>query len=604
MSHGESACWGFQLQEIVEESLSVGLYDPDPRVEDACFRLLGKLPPSRDGGVAAALGRALVAARRPVARERAAKLLGIRSCPQGSPGSRDAMTSLCGALRDAVPSVRRAALLSIRKSGLATPGDLGLMVAICEAMVGWLGSQVVGDSELLSEAVDLLGALLIHGHKGEVSSIAPAADVGGLWSAGYDGYVKEWSVMDGMQRWSQRIGGTPLLCVAVTNCGGLVAVGEGAPEEGVKCRAVVWGGEPRVQLAALEGHDQGVCCLAFDPSKLLLASCGMECSVLLWAVGPWLQVARLSPSAVALCLCFAPALEKETPLDKPLAAHTGRTSQAEVAGLSSPQPNCTLLSGGFDKLVTMWDVSPAFQAAACLRERSTGNDEAECHEIRRFGGLGVQKSHSGAILGADVSAVMLATCSEDSSCKFWNLTDATLRSTVLPPLPTYSKNDTVASICLSSDSRMAVSGSWDGTLKLISCSSPPSFAPKLMRGHEGQVNCVRMLLDAGTCVVGENVMLASCGSDGTIRIWDAHKQSQLRLLGAEKDMEELEALLLSLKNALLSQKSAGSGHHLGDRKDPVAAKMMVWQAMTDVRSSVESMWQRASEPSASAARST
>ena len=92
--------------------------------QDACFRLLGKLPPSRDGGVAAALGRALVAARRPVARERAAKLLGIRSCPQGSPGSRDAMTSLCGALRDAVPSVRRAALLSIRKSGLATPGDL------------------------------------------------------------------------------------------------------------------------------------------------------------------------------------------------------------------------------------------------------------------------------------------------------------------------------------------------------------------------------------------------------------------------------------------------------------------------------------------------
>ena len=75
---------------------------------------------------------------------------------------------------------------------------------------------------------------------------------------------------------------------------------------------------------------------------------------------------------------------------------------------------------------------------------------------------------------------------------------------------TFTAPDEVCGVAVSADGRTAVSGGFDGAVRVWDLAG--SAAPQVLTGHDGTVNAVAVSADGRTAVSG--------GFDGTVRVWD------------------------------------------------------------------------------------
>merc|ERR1712071_292336 len=90
----------------------------------------------------------------------------------------------------------------------------------------------------------------------------------------------------------------------------------------------------------------------------------------------------------------------------------------------------------------------------------------------------------------------------------------------------------VSDVVISSDGQFALSGSWDGTLRLWEINSGKTT--RRFVGHTGYLNTV--------CVSPDGSLCASGGKDGTANLWDLNEGKQLYSLDAG---EIIHALVFS-----------------------------------------------------------
>lgn len=169
------------------------------------------------------------------------------------------------------------------------------------------------------------------GHTNWIFGLQFSPDGKMLVSGGYDKTIRIWDVASGEQR-SQLDGHTAAVrSVAISPDGKWLASG-GSDKS---CR--IWNLKTHQLITTLTGHEGAVRTIAFSPNGLSLASGGEDNAIKLWDVSP------LSRSANALA-----NWKPDSP--KTLNGHTGM-----VWCLAFSPTGNTLVSGGFDNVIRVWD---------------------------------------------------------------------------------------------------------------------------------------------------------------------------------------------------------------------------------------------------------
>jgi WD40 repeat protein len=164
----------------------------------------------------------------------------------------------------------------------------------------------------------------------------------------------------------------------------------------------------------------------------------------------------------------------------------------------------------------------------------------------------VLEAHTGAVSAVCVSddGLVLVTAGVDYTApvKVWSLDARNVAASArecAQPKPTYSEQDTVSSVALDPGSRQQLAtGSWDSYVKIYDYSGERGkcLTTPGLQGHEGKVFAVRYS--------GDSRVLASSGSDSTVRLWDPGSHQALRVLQSE--MTLVDELAIILKSPLHS----------------------------------------------------
>jgi WD40 repeat protein len=136
---------------------------------------------------------------------------------------------------------------------------------------------------------------------------------------------------------------------------------------------------------------------------------------------------------------------------------------------------------------------------------------------------GTLTGHDDLVAGLAFSPTgkVLASCSDDDSCRLWDFTDLSQPSPLGQPIREPSD---VNSVAFTPDGSIIALGMADKTIHLWSVREPanPVSLGAPVRAHDGEVRGVQFV-DATT--------LASAGEDGLMRIWDVTDPTQPSLIG-------------------------------------------------------------------------
>ncbi|WP_020470080.1 WD40 repeat domain-containing serine/threonine protein kinase [Zavarzinella formosa] len=234
--------------------------------------------------------------------------------------------------------------------------------------------------------------------------------------------------------------------------------------------ARVWDVSGRKLLWTLAGHRHTVCGAAFSPDGRLVATCGDDNTVRLW------EIPVKHPDKAEVLKPFAT-----------LTAHTDSV-KAVVFDPSGDR----LASAGADGIIRIWDVpSP-----------TPGKPRAEPKLWRSLPG------HNGPVWSLAWSVAGLFSGGQDGTVRHWDPDEEKKAAPVLFRLPKAAK-----SLAASSDGELiaAAGDSEDDPVVQV-------YRPLIMkdagrlRGHTGDIN--------GLSFAPDGKRLASCGRDGTVRLWD------------------------------------------------------------------------------------
>ena len=160
----------------------------------------------------------------------------------------------------------------------------------------------------------------------------------------------------------------------------------------------------------------------------------------------------------------------------------------EVHSVAFSPDGRTLVSGGADNVVRLWDVARAHETGSPL------------------------SGHTGTVFAVAISpnGKMLASASVDATIRLWDLSRRPVRA-LGPPLRGHTGD--VTSLAFSPDGTILASGSYDGSVRLWDVAQRPArLLGSPLLGHAAEVLAVAFSPNGA--------LLASGRRDKTIRLWD------------------------------------------------------------------------------------
>lgn len=293
--------------------------------------------------------------------------------------------------------------------------------------------------------------------------------------------------------------------------------------------------EPKVPVPVRKKyleHDGWVTCVAFSKDGKFIASGGLD-GVKVWDTATEAEQYTLKghanylPAAVAISSDGERIVSAGGPVIKVWNSRTGD----EVAALKGTGGvNCVafsndgkqVISGGFDKLVKVWDVSKGALAYSMKGHTGTVTSVAISHDGRRIASasnlestvrlwdtakrteaLTLKHDSSVAALALSGDGKVLAVCSRNGTIKVWDgWTGDSLASFG-------DRRESFVSLGLSPDGKLLAAAS-AFTIKLYQI--PSGKLVKTFTGHKGSVN--------GIAFSGDGKRLVSASNDKSIRLWD------------------------------------------------------------------------------------
>ncbi len=364
-------------------------------------------------------------------------------------------------------SVRIWDLTAGTQTAVLTPtGRIGTLAVSPDSK--WLATGSVGtDIQLWNAATgESLGALA--GHAAEISALrfAPSGDL--LASGDSRGHVRVWRLENNAQNAGQR-----------------------------------W-----VFERELVGHNGSITGMRFTPDskRLITASgdhtcaqwdiaSGQENRQLVLKHDEWVSSLDMSPDGkLALTACDDGVARLWRLADAKVLAVVKSPGRPFNSVGFSPDGNTAVLASSEDKVVRLWNLSPAAEGVAADAAKA---DTTEL--LLDFNKLGGEVW--AATFAPDGRHVLTIGGNE---AEMWDL--GTHR-----PVVRYSPHGAVASAAISPDGKLVATGSWDHSAKIWNIATGQAIR-KLDGGHAGYINSVRFSPD------GKELLTAS--DDGTARLWN------------------------------------------------------------------------------------
>jgi WD40 repeat protein len=332
------------------------------------------------------------------------------------------------------------------------------------------------------------------GHKGDITSVAVAADGALGASASKDGTVKLWDLVTGQENATLKAHTGPVLAVAFSADGKTIA-SAGADKTVRLWHAAAGKDKPAVvekEQKTLTGHTDVVQALAFGKDGLV--SAGADKQVITWdlAAGKEAKVFKGHTTAVrALALAPDGKTIASAGTDQAVLIHDGaKTLQtvkthSPVSALAFAPDGKTLASGGTESqgalergMIRFWDPATGKETSAPLQ-------------------------HAGQVLALAYlpQAKLLASAGKDNLVRIWDPASGRQVSAHKGHI------GWVGTIAVSGTGDILFSGSQDGTVKIWS-----SVPPDVIAAHEGAAQAVVFAPDDKAVVSG--------GRDGAVKFWD------------------------------------------------------------------------------------
>ena len=372
------------------------------------------------------------------------------------------------------------------------------------------------------------------GHQGPIECVAFAPDGKVLATGGTDNTIRIWDVTTEREVTILRGHRAPVESVAFTRDGQTLVSG------GLDRSVKLWNVAPRTDAHILTGHPEWVDAVVFSPDSKTLASVDYGgFLVKLWDVTSRRFIADLrGHSGVARCAAFSP---------------NGRI----------------LASGGHDRTVKLWDLSPLKEVATLTTEfwvlsvafspdgetlAAAGDglafwDIASGQKISGLtgdtrgifsvafsptralvavgysdgrvglGDLGTRqlsalpKEHGSTVRSVAFSGdgTLLASAGSDGGVVLYDVA----RRRVIKSFREHTM--IVHCVAFSHDNKTLASASWDGTLKLWNLLTLQLALT--LRGHQGPI--------AGVAFSRDGSLMATCGADGPVRLWPAASPDEI-----------------------------------------------------------------------------
>jgi WD40 repeat protein len=380
------------------------------------------------------------------------------------------------------------------------------------------------------DAADARLQRTLGGHTNRVSGVAIAPDGTWLATTGYDGTVRIWDAVSGVQR-AQLDGHTsPVAGVAIAPDGTWLA---STSDDGT---VRIWDAVSGVQRAQLDGHTSPVTAVAIAPDGTWLATTGWDCAVRIWDAVSGVQRAQLDGhTSTVTGVAIAPdgTWLASTSVDGTVRVWDAASGvqRAQLDGHSGPvtgvaiAPDGTwLATTGWDRAVRIWDAVSGVQRAKLTGHTdwvlgvaiapdgtwlATTGDNGTVRVWDVVGG--VQRAqldgHDREVLGVAIApdGTWLATTGDDGTVRVWDVVGGVQRA----QLDGHDRE--VSGVAIAPDGTWLATTSWDRTVRVWDAVS--GVQRTQLNGHTHWVS--------GVAISPDGTWLATTSYDQTLRVWDA-----------------------------------------------------------------------------------